>query len=547
VTALKQEDIIFRKQSQTLFEQTPAILFDQLGHIVELNAAAAAALNSTPDVIVGRTLHQCGFVVRDLTGRKLGVPHHPWSIAIRTRSTIRNAITSITLPGGKCIWQQSACVPCQRIHRKKAFGALTIFTDISNLMELQTRSIQNQRMDAVAALTGGLTHDFNNILSSIRSTVQLMMLDAAPNDPRSKSLKDIENETMRGSELIRRLMLFTKPLDHSRNRTPLNQHISSLRHLIRRTIPANIHINYDLSKDDLLCPINPTSFEQVLLNLIINARDAMPEGGCITIATRQVSPEVSEEQSTRTRHKYAELTITDTGHGIAEELLPRIFDPFFTTKRDSGGTGLGLAIVHNLVHRSGGTVIVQKACNQGAAFTVTWPARICRHKASARQAAASENHTIVGDETILVVDDEALITRATAGILERHGYTVLKAFDGKSSIELFKANKNKISVVLLDMEMPDISGRQCLEQMLAMKPGQKIIMLSGHLFRPNDWKPTEAGASLFVQKPFDSAFLLHQIRNLIDGAKYEKRACPVSPCHQSASKDPHHCAAARIF
>jgi two-component system cell cycle sensor histidine kinase/response regulator CckA len=502
-------------RSEELFAQTPTILFDNKGKVIELNAAAETALNTSSAQITGLTLRQVGFTVTDQAGRTLPIARQPWILAARNRATIHNAITATISPEGKCAWQQSTSMPLQKTEKDKPHGVLTVFTDISGLMELQTRSVQSQKMEAVASLASGITHDFNNILTVIRSAVQLLLMDTDPADPRTEALKDIENETIRGAELTGQMLLFTKPPNGSKEKTRINQHILQLRRLIRRTLPRSIHLHHNLCSQELLCQLNQTNFEQIFLNLIINARDAMPNGGDVTITTSWVETE-HDEIATGAKKKFAaKIQVRDTGDGIAADVASHIFEPFFSTKKHSGGTGLGLAIVHNLVRKVGGNVSVATAPGKGSTFSITLPARKAR---MLKQPAAADSHTrsMAGYETILVVDDETLITKSTARFLERYGYNAITAFNGDEAMDQFRLNKDNISVVLLDMEMPHLSGRQCLEQMKSLKPGMKIIMLSGHILKPGDWNPTDQGADLFVQKPFDSASLLLNIRSLID-------------------------------
>lgn len=513
----KEEDLIFRKRSEAIFEQTPAILFDKTGKIRELNTAAAAALGVAANSIIGKTLKQAGMTVTDQFNRRLAVRSQPWHKASDTRAIVQNAITCITDRDGRISWQQSTSVPLQKSEKAKPYGILSVFTDISHLMELQAKAVQSQKMDATASLASGLTHDFNNILTSIRTAVQLLLMDTPDSDPRTEALKDIENEALRGAELIRQLLLFTAPENGRKEKTHICHHITSLRRLVRRTLPRNIHLHYNLSDQEFACAITPANFEQIFINLVINARDAMTSGGTLTVSTSatHLNSAMQVSSGSNRRRTAVRIDITDTGEGMPQEIINRIFEPFFTTKKNSGGTGLGLSIVHNLVTKAGGSISVESAPSRGTVFSVTLPAAKTR-RIHSREETHHETSPVCGFETILLVDDEPLITKSTARFLERYGYKALTAFDGHSAVDIFSQNMDSIAIVLLDMEMPGLSGRQCLERIRIMRPSQKIIMLSGHILKTGDWNPVEAGANLFVQKPFDSAFLLHEIRHLID-------------------------------
>lgn len=508
---------IFKKTSRRLFAQVPAIMFKPSGHIAQLNPAAEAALDMKADLLIGKTFRQAGCQLLDDTGRRMPRSKQPWFTAISQRSIMSNIVTGMTLSDGKIRWQQCTSMPLQK-GRRKPYACITIFTDITRLKELQTQIVQDQKMDAIAALASGLTHDFNNILTSIRSAVQLVLVDSALPNPEHELLKDIENETLRGAELIKQILLFTKPVEQSSGHTYLKHQIHMLRRLIKRTIPKNIHVHLDLCEQELRINMNPTYFEQVLLNLIINARDAMRDGGDLNIKLSVVSrgsDELPPIPGTRVR-TFARVDVADTGRGIAPENLSRIFEPFFTTRKDSGGTGLGLPIVHNLVRQSGGQITAESTPGKGSVFSILLPARRSKPPEITPPLWNAASAPITGYETILVVDDEALITKSTARFLERHGYHAIPAFEGKKALEIFEKQKDEVSLVLLDLEMPELSGRDCLARILAIKPGAKVVAITGHILKPDDWNPINAGAKAFVQKPFDSVALLHIVRNLLD-------------------------------
>lgn len=507
----------FKQRSRQLFEQLPAIMFAPSGRISQMNPAAETALDTRAHTLLNGTLLHHKYHVLDETGRPIPSAKHPWIVAMRTRSVVPNAITGIAMPDGRIRWQQSTSMPLRKTERQPPYACITLFTDITRLKELQAQIIQNQKMEAVASLASGLTHDFNNILTSIRSAVQLLLMDQPASDPRREILKDVENETLRGAELIKQLMLFTKPAHASHDHTCLNQHVLLLKRLIKRTLPRDIHLHFTLSEQELSVAMNPTHFEQVLLNLIINARDAMtPAGGTLTVQTSLITQANPLPVMPRSRSKtFARIDVSDTGSGIDSANVAKIFEPFFTTKKETGGTGLGLAIVHNLVHRAGGLITVDSIPAKGTTFTILLPAR-CVKSQPAAETPAPASSPVAGFETILLVDDEELITKSTARLLERHGYHAIPHFEGTSALNTFKEMQDKISLVLLDMEMPGISGKECMEALLAIKPSLKIIVLSGHLMTPGHWDPVSAGARKFIQKPFDSMHLLHTIRTVLD-------------------------------
>lgn len=377
-------------------------------------------------------------------------------------------------------------------------------------------TLQSKKMEAIGSLASGLAHDFNNILTHIRSSTQLLMLSHDESSEDYETLKEIENEVIRGAELTKQLLLFSKPSEGRTGIISVNEHIRTIYKLLKRINPKNIRITLDLADVKTLIRIRPTEFEQILINLAINARDAMPEGGTLKIATSIVAWNQSTPGPVpNAKHgRYIQIDMADTGTGITSGALSKIFDPFYTSKGKNDGTGLGLTIVYAIVHRCKGHILVDSTPSVGTTITLFLPCRIAVQQKVQKEEAVKDK-PLGGNETILIVDDEPLITKSTARFLERYGYHILTAFDGKAGLKLFKNHKNEVDVVLLDLELPKMDGFKCLEKMLITNPGIKVITLSAHFIKLTGQNPTEMGAKAFIQKPFDSNELLSTIRSIL--------------------------------
>jgi two-component system, cell cycle sensor histidine kinase and response regulator CckA len=510
----RHETLDFQTRFQRMFDHIPAMVFSRQGKVTRLNATAEAVLGQPFAAVRGKTLTCAGFKVTGEDGSVVPLRAQPWQRACRNNARITEEMVGLIRPGGEQIWLQCVCTPFRHDGQGQAKEVIALLSDMTRYVCMRNQSQQTQKMEALGALTGGIAHDFNNILASILAAVQLPLLDASLPPPVQEALRDIENEVMRGAELTKQLLLFSKPSDMKRKTSVLNDRIRRIRHLLRHTVPKNIRIETHLAPNDMNVLIDPTQLDQIILNLCLNARDAMPRGGELILRTRLVSAkDVMPTPPRNGRYKvYARLDVADTGTGIAPELLPRIFDPFVTSKERDGGTGLGLSIVFRIVREYFGTIQADSKPGKGTTMTVHLPAR--KKRVATTPCLPSEPAPMAGFETVLLVDDEAITLKSTARFLERYGYRTLTARNGHEALDLFHRHKNDLHLVLIDCEMPEMGGPDCLARMLAEMPSLNAILLSGH--PPSAWDPIEAGAKAFMQKPFDFNGLLAQIRRVLD-------------------------------
>ena len=390
--------------------------------------------------------------------------------------------------------------------------------DLTEQKRLEARYLRAQRMESIGTLAGGIAHDLNNVLAPILMSIELLKLHAGNDPKRSHVLDTIYVSCRRGADLVHQVLSFARGMDGQRVAIRLRRLIGDLEGIIGETFPRNIEIVTEVADD--LWPINgdPTQLHQVLLNLAVNARDAMPAGGKLTLAAGNVTSELpaaagaSRETSAR---PHVLLQITDTGHGIPPDVRDRIFEPFFTTKALGQGTGLGLATVHAIVQSHGGFLIVESEVGQGTTFKVYLPADPALQAATTRHPFPTALPRGRG-ELALVVDDESAIREITQQTLETFGYRVMTARDGAEAVTLYVAHLHEIAVVVTDMMMPVMDGAAAIAELTRLNPSVRIIAASGLEVVENIARAAGAGVNDFLIKPFTAETLLKLVREVID-------------------------------
>ncbi len=387
--------------------------------------------------------------------------------------------------------------------------------DVTQQKTLQKQILQAQKMESVGTLAGGIAHDFNNILQVVLGYSELVLADEDLPDHFKDDLGKILLVARNGAELVQRLLTFsrkteTKPLDLN-----LNHRVRQNQKFLERTIPKMIDIEVVLADDLADIHADPTQIDQVLMNLSINARDAMPDGGRLILETANV---VIDEDYARSHlepipGRYVLLRVSDTGSGIDKETLEHIFEPFFTTKGLGQGTGLGLAMVFGIVKQHQGFINCYSEVGHGTTFNIYLPAIISLDRSDL---AIITSMPQGGTETILLVDDEGLIRDLAQRILSKAGYTILTASNGEEALDLYRSNKGNISLVVLDLIMPGMGGKRCLEELLVMDPNVKILVASGYSADGPTKQALSSGAKGFVAKPFDMRQVLEMVRKTID-------------------------------
>ena len=387
--------------------------------------------------------------------------------------------------------------------------------DVTNEALLQKQFIQAQKMEAVGTLAGGIAHDFNNLLQVVLGYSELMLRRKSEKENDYSDLQKIFQAGKRGTELVKSLLMFSRKLEPKYRPINLNQEIIQVQGLLSRTIPKTIKIDLRLSGDLEPIQADQSQIGQILMNLGVNARDAMPDGGALTIETANVElgQEYCNAHLEAKPGRYVLLTVSDTGHGIDRETLSHIFEPFFTTKSVGKGTGLGLATVYGIVKEHDGLIICYSEPGQGTTFKIYFHAIQTDENAETLESETDIPH---GTETILLVDDDEVVRDLAATVLDNFGYQVITAGNGKEALDIYMSQSGKIALVILDLIMPEMDGRQCLNELLRIDPKTKVIIASGHSVNGNAEEIFLSRAKAFVEKLYDIRNLLKNVRDVLD-------------------------------
>jgi two-component system cell cycle sensor histidine kinase/response regulator CckA len=395
-------------------------------------------------------------------------------------------------------------------------GTVVILSDITERRRLEEQFLQSQKMEAIGRLAGGVAHDFNNLLTVIIGHSEMTLSRPTAPELVAESIQEIKRAAERAASLTRQLLAFSRkqvlallPLD-------LNPVVSRLIDLLRRLIGEDIQLTTNLDPGLGLVKADQGQIEQVLMNLAVNARDAMPEGGKLTIETKNVVVEkgLLGPDADAGPGPYVLLAVSDTGCGMTEQVKSRIFEPFFTTKGPGKGTGLGLATVYGIVKQSGGHVAVYSEPGRGTAFKVYLP-RV-EMAVPLYETRPSVADFPLGKETILLVEDEEALRRLSQQILELAGYTVLVAQDGEEAVQMVTQYAGVIDLLLTDVVMPRMSGPQAVEQLDRLRPGLKVLYLSGYTDNAVVQHGVLEQDAAFLQKPFTPRALARKVREVLD-------------------------------
>ena len=400
----------------------------------------------------------------------------------------------------------------------KAIAMMGSFSDLTERKELEQQFLQAQKMEAIGTLAGGIAHDFNNLLQITMGFSELLLMQKKETDSDYSDLQKINQAARTGRDLVQRMLTFSRKTESNQRRINLNQQIKHVEQIVSRTIPKMIEIELNLEDSPSLINADPGQIEQVIMNLAVNARDAMPEGGKLTIGTESVTlgDQYCKLHSEAVAGPHVLLTISDTGIGMDKETLEHIFDPFFTTKDVGRGTGLGLSVVYGIVRQHGGHIYCETELGKGATFKVYFP--VAEPDDGFSNGEEERRNITGGTETILLVDDEDFILELGQQILQQYGYRALTARTGKEALQIYRQQPGAISLVLLDLIMPEMSGKQCMLEILKLNPHAKILISSGYASNGASIEAFDFGARGFVSKPFDVAQLLKQVRKTLDSA-----------------------------
>jgi PAS domain S-box-containing protein len=500
---------------------------DADGRIMFMNQAAAAMLGTTARQAMGRP---AGAAVPVYGTDRASAPEDPSPILspLRDGEPRRAGDSSFGRAGGGRLpvaWRSTPIV-----ERDRVTGVVVAFEDMTDRQrreaerkrveqvhaEVEEQLRQSQKMDAIGRLAGGVAHDFNNLLTVISAQVELALREVPPPGQLRPRLQEVKEAAERAARLTGQLLAFSRKQILQPTVQSLNDIVSGLGKMLPRLIGEDIDVGMALASDLERTRVDRGQIEQVVMNLVVNARDAMPHGGRLTIETRNV---VLDEAYARqhlgvTPGRHVMLAVSDTGCGMDEATRARVFDPFFTTKAPGQGTGLGLSTVYGIVAQSGGHVAVYSEPGRGATFKAYFPA-----VASSAEAASPEPETPVvrGHETVLLVEDEAMLRRAAREILELQGYQVLSAAGGHEAAQAAGRHAGPIHLLLTDVVMPEMSGPAVAARLATARPDMKVLYMSGYTDGAIAHHGVLEPGVAYLSKPFTIDSLTAKVRAVLDG------------------------------
>jgi len=508
-----------QEPNSLLLESIPAgvLITEGSGLITYVNARAEGILRTTRRKLVGQRLETQKWCIKNIHGHLLT---DDWLPESRVRETgLANFDTRLVFEwvDETRTYVSMSAAPFGYLGGRPS-GTILLITDISESIEAkaqnqkqQMESSQFQRMEAIATLAGGIAHDFNNLLGGIMACVSLMDLQLGSEFRFHEDLSEVKALVERGAELTRQLLGFAHRGKYVSAPIDLDTIASDLSASFCRT-RKDISTVLTGSGAGAFVSADKTQIQQLLVNLLLNARQAMPNGGTITLRTESVVLSKSDVAAHGVSPgRYIKLSVTDTGIGMSEDTCKHIFEPFFTTRQFGQGAGLGLASVFGIVKNHGGFITVRSQLGAGSTFAVFLPA-IDPHAARKRPISAASRSS---QGAILVVDDEPYILRSNQRLLKAMGYKVLTARGGREAVEIFKQHSEQISLVLLDMVMPGLNGRDTFEALREVEPGVKVLLCSGYSAEGEASEIMRRGCNGFIQKPFDSEELASKLREVL--------------------------------
>ena len=391
---------------------------------------------------------------------------------------------------------------------------LIINTDITEKKKIEAQFMRSQRMESIGTLAGGIAHDLNNILTPILMSIDLLKISAK--EPETKIINTIERSAQRGAAIVKQVLSYARGTEGERTEIHLKRLLRELDQIIKNTFPKNIELDVSIPQNLWTIMGDPNQMHQMLLNLCVNARDAMPYGGLITITAKNHRFD-EQNKATNQQNKagpYVILSVKDTGTGIPQELLDKIFEPFFTTKEISKGTGLGLSTVMGIVKSHGGFISVHSDPNKGTMFHIYLPAETSPETSQLQtQSLALPRGQ---GETILLVDDESSILTVTSEALLAFGYKVRTAANGAQAVAIYTQHQKEIAAIITDTSMPIMDGLSMIHAIKKINPDAKIIVASGHHDNVSMTRAADAGIKYFLNKPSSTGTLLKTLQEILN-------------------------------
>jgi two-component system cell cycle sensor histidine kinase/response regulator CckA len=399
-------------------------------------------------------------------------------------------------------------------------NAILYLVDVSEQKALETKFAQSQKMQAVGQLAGGVAHDFNNLLTVIIGNCEFLLMRHQAGDPSFKEINEVHQNALRAAALVSQLLAFSRKQTMQPKALVLGDVIGELAQMLRRLVGEGISLNVERDSDLWTVHADEAQLSNAIINLVVNARDAMPSGG--TVAIRTVNQTVSKSSALGTAimppGDYVRIEVSDTGTGMSKEIQSKIFDPFFTTKPVGQGTGLGLATVYGIVKQTGGFITVDSEVGKGTSFNIYLPRLRVEASAAPVDIVHAPTRDVTGQDTILLVEDEEAVRSFAARALRMRGYNVLEAGGGEEALEIVKSEAHTIHLIITDVVMPSMDGPTMVRHVKQLKPELRVIFMSGYAeeaFRRNDQSSEDIH---FLPKPFGLKQLAAKVKEVLSAA-----------------------------
>ncbi|MDY7032197.1 MAG: PAS domain S-box protein [Thermodesulfobacteriota bacterium] len=492
---------------RSLAENAPDIIFtlNKEGAWTYVNPAFEEILGYSRDEVIGK--YAIGIINEEHARNHI----HLFKRIRDEKETIKNESIHLTHKDrSERLFNTSAS--CNADLQGNMTGVVGLLKDITEHRRLEAQFRQSQKMEAIGTLAGGIAHDFNNILMGIQGRTSLMLIDTDSSHPHFEHLRGIEDYVKSAADLTKQLLGFARSGKYEVKSTDLNEVIKGQNRMFGRT-KKEIAIRGKYEEILWTVEVDQGQIGQVLLNLYVNAWQAMPNGGSLYVQTENVMlDENAVKPFDLEPGRYVRISVTDTGIGMDKETQQRIFDPFFTTKEMGRGTGLGLATVYGIIKNHGGIINVHSEKGVGSTFSIYLPAS---EKEPTEEMQVQEDF-LKGKETILLVDDEEMIIDVSEQLLKKMGYRVFLARGGREAVKVYKTNKDKIDLIILDMIMPDMGGAEAYDRMKEINPDMRVLLSSGYAENGLAMEILERGCDGFIQKPFNMKQLSQKIREILE-------------------------------
>ena len=490
------------RQFRSVFSESAdaLLLLDDQGLIADVNGAAEKLFGAPRVSLAGRPADSL-----------LTAGGEPLQTALREVLALGEARRELRFTDGSGGTRLIECSVRARVHGD---FHLCVARDVTNRRLLEERVAQSEKIESVGRLAGGIAHDFNNLLTAILGYTELLLCQKGNDDPDRADLEEIQKAGTRAAALTQQLLAFSRKQVLQPKEVDLNQTVANLKAMLTRLIREDIQLICVPAGAPAVVRIDPTQIEQVILNLVLNARDALPGGGRIRVELALVPHHVVDLPADLAviAAEYVRLVVRDDGVGIAPDALPHLFEPFFTTKEVGKGTGLGLASVHGIVHQSNGFITVESTLGAGATFTMHFPAVAPSTSSPGSQAAIQP--AAGGQETVLLVEDEPAVRAMIATVLRRYGYQVLEAGTASIAIDIAERHTAEIDLLVTDVVMPEMNGPALAQRLVAAHPTLRILFISGYAERmlPLDNGNPNVG---FLGKPFQASALATKVHEML--------------------------------